>query len=422
MIEKSAPKPKPLRALIVTLAAAAIITPVIFKLFEPMFVYTSGWSPMPREIAFPAQQTLHDERYSAQARSAQAALEAARQRMHAPALSAAVAINGALVWSSAVGYIDLEAQRVVDAKSRFRLGSTSKAVTSVAVGTLMDRGLLDLDAPIQTYVPRYPMQRWPITVRQIMSHRAGLRDYGLCLCFPVWEHQNRRQFPNLDAAIGVIAQSPLRFQAGTDFDYTSLGYNLAGSAIEGAGKTAFGQYMKEAVFAPLGMKDSGLDSVPGADAGRAAFYEVEKGRYKRAFAVDNSIRWPSGGLLSTPSDMVRLGSTLLDDRLLSNATRSALVTVPAGGEGTRGAQIYALGWRTGDWKLFDGSVTTRAHHHGGTAVGSTSILVVFPEYRMVVSTMMNKGGTNADDLAAATDEIAQAFIGPPAARQAVPAN
>jgi serine beta-lactamase-like protein LACTB, mitochondrial len=60
--------------------------------------------------------------------------------------------------------------------------------------------------------------------------------------------------------------------------------------------------------------------------------------------------------------------------------------------------------------LFDGAVTTLAYHHGGTAVGSTSILVVFPEYRMVVSTMMNKGGTNADDLAAATDQIAEAFI------------
>ena len=410
MSEKSTRRRAPLRTLLVSLAVLAIATPLVFKLFEPVFVYTSGWSPMPREIAFPAQQAVYDERYVAQARAAQTALEAARRHMDTPALSAAVAIDGELIWASAIGFADLEARRPVDVNSRFRLGSTSKAVTAIAVGTLLDRGLLDLDAQIQTYVPSYPMQRWPISVRQVMSHRAGVRDYGLCFCFPVWEHQNRRRFPNVNAAIDVIAQSPLLFEPGTNFAYTSLGYNLVGAAIEGATDAPFGQYLDEAVFNPLAMTGTGLDSVPGAEVDRVAFYEVEDGRYKRAFHVDNSIRWPSGGLLSTPSDMVRLGGALLDDRLLSENTRRALVTVPAGGEGARGAQYYALGWRTGEWTLFEGAVSTLAYHHGGTAVGGTSIFVVFPEHRMVVSTMMNKGGTNADDLAVATDQIVQAFI------------
>lgn len=417
MTEKSKRRRPLLRILLPVLAVLALIGPLTFKLFEPVFVYTSGWSPAPREIAYPVQQGERDERYAAQADAAQTSLEAARQRMDAPALSAAVAIDGELVWNSAVGFADLEAQRAIDVNSRFRLGSTSKAVTAVAVGTLLDRGLLDLDAPIQTYVPRFPEQRWPISVRQVMSHRAGLRDYGLCFCFPVWEHQNRRHFQNVDAAIGVIARSPLLFEPGTDFAYTSLGYNLVGAAIEGASNAPFGQYLEDAVFAPLGMTGSGLDSVPGADAGRVVFYEVEDGRYKRAYPVDNSIRWPSGGILSTPSDMVRLGGAMLDDRLLSERARRALVTVPVGGEGSRGASTYALGWRAGEWTLFDGALSTLAYHHGGTAVGSTSILVVFPEYRMVVSTMMNKGGTNADDLAAATDQIAQAFIRPSVSSQ-----
>lgn len=408
MTEKSARGGIPL--LIGALVVLAVTAPLVFKLFEPVFVYTSGWTPMPRDVAFPAQQTLHDERYAAQARAAQAALEAARQRMDAPALSAAVAIDGALVWNGAVGYADLEARRPADAASRFRIGSTSKAVTAIAVGTLLDRGLIDLDAPVQSYVPRYPIQRWPITVRQVMSHRAGIRDYGMCFCFPVWEHQNRRRFADVGASVDVIARSPLLFEPGKGFAYTSLGYNLTGAAIEGASKQTFADYLDDAVFKPLGMTGAGLDSAQGAEAGRATFYEVKEGRYKRAFDVDNSIRWPSGGMLATPTDMVRLGSALLDDRLLSEETRRALVTVPAGGEDASGAKRYALGWRTGEWTLFDGAVSTRAYHHGGTAVGSTSILVVFPERRMVVSALMNKGGTDADDLAAATDQIAQAFF------------
>lgn len=403
------------KAFLLTLVALTLITPLAVKLFEPAIVYTSGWSPMPRGEAYSSQQVVHDPRYAAQAAAAQKALEAARGRTDAPAMSVAVAIDGELVWSSAVGFADLERRSPVDVNSRFRLGSTSKAVTAVAVGTLLDRGLLDLDAPIQTYVPRYPNQRWPISLRQVMSHRAGIRDYGLCFCFPVWEHLNRRHFQNLDASIDVIARSPLLFEPGTGFAYTSLGYNLVGGAVERAGGAPFGTYLDRAVFAPLGMTESGLDAEPGAEIGRVAFYEVAGGRFKRAYPVDNSIRWPSGGILSTPSNMVRIGGAMLDDRLLSEATRRALVTVPAGGEGSRGAKYYALGWRTGEWTLWDGKVSTLAYHHGGTAVGSTSILVVFPEYRLVISTMMNKGGSNVDDLAATTDQIAQAFI-----RRAIP--
>ena len=158
------------------------------------------------------------------------------------------------------------------------------------------------------------------------------------------------------------------------------------------------------------MTHSGLDSVPGAETDRAAFYEVENGSYKRAFAVDNSIRWPSGGILSTPSDMARLGAAMLDDRLLSAATRTTLVTVPEGGREARGGGSYALGWRSGEWKLYGDALPAKAYHHAGTAVGSSSVFVVFPDYGIVVSLMMNKGGTNVDALALATDEVAQAFI------------
>ena len=412
MTTKSMRRRRPLTLLLSILAALAVTAWLVFKLFEPVFVHTSGWSPMPDGIAIPGEQTLFDPRYEEEVRIAQGALEAARESMNAPALSAAVTIDGELVWNSAAGFSDLESLRPASTTTRFRVGSTSKAVTAVAVGTLLDKGMLDLDAPIQTYVPRFPEKDFTLTLRQVMSHRAGLRDYGLCLCFPVWEHQNRRHFDTVDASVEVIAGSPLIFDPGTDFSYTSLGYNLTGAAIEGASGTAFGPYLDEAVFRPLNMTGSGLDSLPGAEVDRAAFYEVEGGRYKLAYPVDNSIRWPSGGILSTPSDMARLGSALIEDGLLSESIRRALVTVPAGGEGTRGAEYYALGWRTGDWTLFGGDMTTRAFHHGGTAVGSTSILVVFPEHRMAISTMMNKGGTDADDLAAATDQIAQAFIDP----------
>lgn len=374
------------------IAAASILT---FKLFEPVFTYRVGWNSLPQGAAIESETINPD--WTKQGAIADEALKAGQERTEAPALSAALSIDGRLVWRGAVGMADVEQKRKADFATRFRIGSSSKAVTAVGVGVLVDQRKLRLDEPIVGF----PLK---VTLGQVMSHRAGIRNYGLCACFPVWEHLNRRHFRNIDQQVALVAESPLLFKPGTDFAYTSLGYNLAGAAIEQADGRAYGDYMRQAVFQPLGMNRTSLSEI-----GAAEFYEVETGRYKRAFAVNNSIRWPSGGFVSTPSDMVALGNSMLDDRLISAATRKLLATVPLDGRARDGA-TYAYGWRHGNWTLFDGKLTLDSLHHNGTAVGSTSVFVVLPEKRIVLSLMMNKGGEDVADLSAVADQILQAFI------------
>jgi len=389
-----------MKKLILLATAVAVIGAgaLAFKLFEPVFTYRTGWATLP--AAAPAASETPDPAWAAQSLAAQAALVAGRQKIGAPALSAAISIDGKTVWRGAVGLADVEARLPAGFDTRFRLGSTSKAVTAVGVGVLLDQGKLTLDQPI----PDFPQT---VTLGQVMSHRAGIRNYGLCLCFPVWEHENRRHFSSIDDEAAIVAQSPLLFTPGSDFAYTSLGYNLTGLAIENASGEAYGPYMTRAVFSPLHMTHTSLD-----ETGAAGFYETEKSQYKRAFAVDNSIRWPSGGIVSTPTDMLALGNAMLDDRLLSAKTRQLLVTVPAKGR-TPGGRIYAYGWRHGDWLLYDGKLTLDSYTHAGTAVGSTSVFVVLPERHIVLSLMMNKGGEDVDDLSAVADQILQAFIPAP---------
>ncbi len=366
-----------------------------FKLFEPVITYRSGWAALPAKA--PAVSQVPDTAWANQGKAAQAALMAGREKIGAPALSAAVSIDGQLVWRGAVGLSDVEADIPAGFDTRFRLGSTSKAVTSVGVGVLLDQGKLDLDQAI----PNFPQR---VTLGQVMSHRAGIRDYGLCLCFPIWEHENRRHFAGIDEEMAIVAKSPLRFKPGSDFAYTSLGYNLTGAAIEKASGQTYTAYMAKAVFAPLHMKDTGFD-----ERGAAGFYETGGGQYKRAFQVDNSIRLPSGGIVSTPTDMLAIGNAMLDDRLLSARTRALLVTVPSQGR-TPGGRIYAYGWRHGNWLIYDGKLTLDSYTHAGTAVGSTSVFVVLPERHLVLSLMMNKGGEDVDDLSAVADQILQAYI------------
>ncbi len=177
--------------------------------------------------------------------------------------------------------------------------------------------------------------------------------------------------------------------------------------MEQASAQPYEATMQALVFKPLGMAKTSL-----SEEGAAGFYETARGRYKRAFAVDNSIRWSSGGVVSTPSDMVALGNAMLDDRLLIPATRQLLIPVPAEGR-TKAGQTYAHGWRHGDWTLYNGKLKLDSVHHNGTAVGSTSVFVVLPEKKMVLSVMMNKGEESTTDLSAVADQILQAFITSP---------
>lgn len=397
-----------MRKWIIGAAATAVALLLLFKLFEPVFVHTFGWAALPATAPIIASD-VQDRNWEHASSRAQTALVAGREELEAPALSAAMSVNGELVWRAVAGHADLDAATPATFDTAFRIGSTSKAVTAIAAGTLVDQGRLDLDQPIQTYVPAYPLKQRPATVAQVMSHRAGIRDYGLCLCFPVWEHLNRRHFESVADEVRLIAGSSLLFEPGSKFAYSSLGYNLVGAAIEGASGRPFSDYLESAVFQPLGMERTVLDSIEPVTA-PAPFYEVQDGQYKRAFAVDNSIGWPSGGLLSTPSDMVKLGNAMLDDRLLTAATQQWLVEVPASGGASAGARMYALGWRHSPWSLHGGKLTVDSYHHNGTAVGSTSVLVVLPRYRMVVSVMMNKGTDSISEITAVTDRILEAFI------------
>src|SRR5262245_27751444 len=105
------------------------------------------------------------------------ALVCDRLRQRIPGIQVAIAVDGNLVWSQGFGYADLARKIPVTNESQFRVGSVSKALTAAAVGLLYERGVLDLDAPVQRYVPTFPDKGYPITTRQLAGHLAGIRHY-----------------------------------------------------------------------------------------------------------------------------------------------------------------------------------------------------------------------------------------------------
>lgn len=387
-------------------AATLLAVALAFKLFEPILVYTSGWKPFPAMKSLARAEAIAPA-YAKAGETAAAILMAAQKDGGHPALSAAVAMDGALVWRGAVGLADIETGVPIAFEHAFRIGSTSKALTAAAVGVLMDRRALTLESKMGAIDPTLPEPVRSVTLGQAMSHRAGVRNYGLCLCFPIFEHQNQRRFASVRESVDVFAKDPLLFAPGTNFAYTSLGYNLSGLAVERASDAPFSKAMDRLVFAPLGMSSSGVDGASGSSPTQVAFYEVTERGYKRAFPTDNSLRWPSGGMLASPTDMASFGAALAERRLVSKESMMALLAVPSGGR-ANGGEVYAHGFRVGSWTLGDRDV--QSIHHNGVAVGARSVFVIFPEERLVISLMTNKGGERVTDLGAIVDEITMTFL------------
>ncbi|HEX7049757.1 MAG TPA: serine hydrolase domain-containing protein [Longimicrobiales bacterium] len=297
-----------------------------------------------------------------------------------PGVSAAVAVDGRVVWSEGFGYADLENRVPVTPLTRFRIGSVSKSVTSAAIGKLYEQGRLDLDAPVQRYVPSFPEKRWPITTRQLGGHLAGIRHYRGD------EFLNATRYPTVTAGLEIFEDDSLLFQPGTDYSYSSYGWNLISAVIEGASGMDFLTYMRREIFAPLQLRSIVAGHTDSIIRYRASFYERDRetGRVLNAPYVDNSNKWAGGGFLSNTEDLVRFGSALLDGTFLRAETVELLFTSQ---KTTSGEETgYGIGWFSGT----DDAGRRWVGHTGGS-VGGRAVLVLYPEEGVVVAALANLG-------------------------------
>src|SRR5690606_40545333 len=193
--------------------------------------------------------------------------------------------DGERIWTGVAGFADLASSKPATASTVFRIGSSSKAVTSVAMGVLLAERSVDLDAPVSRYLPDLAEPLSSVTTRQAMSHTAGVREYGVCPCFPIWEYYSTKHYDSQREALQPFERSDLLFPPGEGFSYSSYGYNLAGAVIESVSGLAFGRFLRARVFDPLDMQSTHAadgHSLPET----ATFYELRAGLYRKRFDID----------------------------------------------------------------------------------------------------------------------------------------
>jgi len=332
-------------------------------------------------------------RLTAPSREWAGAVERARQRARSalvernlPGLSVAVGVNGELAWAEGFGWADLERRVPVTPRSRFRIGHVSKTLTSAAAGLLLEKGKLDLDEDIRTYVPGYPRKQWTVTLRQLMAHTAGIRHYES-------EADSRPTAHCERAAEGVsgFGNDPLRFQPDTASAYSTFGWILVSAAVEAAANEPFFAFMRSRIFDPLGMRDTTTDAVTSEIPDLATFYSPRLSGDtafgpELAAPADYSCFAGAGAFLSTPSDLVRFGMALNGGTLLRPATVSMLQEPQRllSGEQTRDG----LGWSLETFSLA-GRPALAATDASRTVLGSSTSFMTFPEHGIVVAVMSN---------------------------------
>jgi len=321
-----------------------------------------------------------------------------------PGLSVAVGAGGEIVWAEGFGWTNLDSRAPVTPDTRFRIGMASKVLTSAGVGLLLERGRLRLDDEIQTYVPEFPRKQWPVTLRELMGHLAGVRTD------PGDEGPRSEHCEETVEGLRLFADRPLLFEPGTRYRYSNYGWILVSAAVEAAADEPFDSFMRKEIFEPLGMNATGPDSATDPVPDRATTYFPRFAADPRygpqppdEYEVDSSCFGGSGNFLSTPSDLVRFGLAVNRGTLLEPAT-VRLLQAPQ--RTTTGEETgYGLGWDL-ETVTLAGDETRSAGHDGEWMGGRVASFITFPERGLVVAVTSNTAWADTWSLGLS---VAQAF-------------
>jgi CubicO group peptidase (beta-lactamase class C family) len=308
-----------------------------------------------------------------------------------PGIGAAVVLDGQLAWSTGYGMADLENYVPATSATLFRLGSISKPIAATAVAQLVQRGKLDLDAPVQKYCPAFPKKEDPITTRELLGHLGGIRHYNKDSKGDVPD-DSARHFATTEEALTIFENDPLVAKPGTKFNYSTYGYTLVGCALEGAAAQKYTDYVRENVFRPAAMDHTQADDVFAVVPHRARWYHKDDhGSVQNAGVLDSSYKIPGGGIISSADDMARFAAAMLNDRLVSRKTRDLLWTAQKLADGS--LTTYGLGWGVAN-----------KHHlaligHTGSQQGASTAMTLVPDRNLAVVVLANMDGIDTYQLA-----------------------
>jgi CubicO group peptidase (beta-lactamase class C family) len=275
-----------------------------------------------------------------------------------------VARDGRVVYEGAVGEADRELHVRNSDHTRFRIASTTKQFTAALVLRLVEAGRLRLDAPVVTYLPQYPRpQGARVTLRQLLTHTAGLPDYPRLAGF--YDREAGRAHTPAEL-LALFDSLPLVHEPGARWAYSNSHYVVLGAIVERVTGQPYAVALRERLLLPLGLTDTAYDDPLEVVEGRARGYVRGDSGILNAPYIDPSTVYAAGMLRSTTRDLFRWAEALRTGRVFRDSTSAALLATPQVATGLP-LGGYGFGVFVGEQQL--GGRTVRVIQHGGTING-----------------------------------------------------
>jgi CubicO group peptidase (beta-lactamase class C family) len=309
--------------------------------------------------------------------------EAADKKL--PMISLILVDESGVVWSYALGKDAQNPHRAADENTTYRIGSVSKLFTDIAVMQMVEKGLLDLDKPVQTYLPDFAPENpsnKPITLRQLMSHESGLVREP-----PVGNYFDPNE-PSLAETVLSLNKTKLVYEPGSKAQYSNAGIAVVGRVLEVVSGQPFVQILKKNTLNPMGMEQSAFEpTAPIVKNLPEAYMWSYQGDRSAAPTFELGIS-PAGCMFSTTSDLAKFISTLvhrgegLNGRLIDEDTLEQMWTPQSSNASARN-RSFGIGFGLGE---LDGE---RSVSHGGAIYGFATQLKVLPDQKIGVAVATN---------------------------------
>ncbi len=301
-----------------------------------------------------------------------------------PSVAVAISRGGRTVYSKAFGKADLEQNVAAAPTTVYRIGSITKQFTAAAILSLVEDGRISLDDQLSKFFPDWPAAGRGVTVKQLLNHTSGIRDYTV---IPRWPRLMALPLPR-DSMLALFRDEPMDFAPGTDWRYDNSGYYLLGVIIERVTGEDYAAYLGRRLLRPLGLKATQYCTNSSLIPSRAPGYNVVAGGFTNAAPINVDQAFAAGALCSTADDLLAWTRGLQGGRVITPASYRLMTTpipLPNGKD-----QQYGFGLGVG--RLAGHRVIS----HNGGINGFNAQMANYPDDSLIVAVLVNVESREAD--------------------------
>lgn len=289
--------------------------------------------------------------------------------------------KGKIVHAKGYGMANMEWAIPVQADTKFRIGSVTKQFTAAVILQLAQEGKIKLDGKITDYLPDYRKDTGDkVTVHQLLNHTSGIPSYTSNPEF--FPKVSRNPYSVVDF-VKTFSSGDLEYEPGTRFKYNNSGYFLLGAIIEKVTGKTYETVLKERIFEPLGMTNTGYDKHAEIIPKRASGYQKTADGYVNAAYLDMSLPYAAGSLYSTVEDLYKWDQALYEDKILSAASKTKMFTP--------GLSNYGYGFGIAEQPIGKTGEKTKLIAHSGGINGFNSLLTRLPDKQQTIIILDNVG-------------------------------